>query len=109
MKSSYYPKRTPDDGLVDWSKPVYEIYNFIRALTKPYPGAFTYVNSKKLNIWESQPFDSKIKYDNEIGVIVEKFSTGHFVVKCKDGLLLVTDYDGSVTLEDILGEPYNDK
>ncbi len=78
-------------------------------MTKPYPGAFTYVNGKKLNIWESQPFDSKIKYNNETGVIVEKFSTGHFVVKCKDGLLLVTDYDGSVTLGDIMGEAYNDK
>ena len=106
---SYYPKRTPDDGLIDWSKPVYEIYNFIRALTRPYPGAFTYVKAQRLNIWESQPFDSKIKYEDTNGRIVEKFSTGHFVVKCKDGLLLITDYDGKVAPRDILGEPYNDK
>jgi len=106
---SYYPKRTPDDGLIDWSKPVYEIYNFIRALTRPYPGAFAYVKTQRLNIWESQPFDSKIKYEDKNGRIVEKFSTGHFVVNCNDGLLLITDYDGKVALGDILGDPYNDK
>jgi len=52
---------------------------------------------------------SKIKYEDKNGRIVEKFSTGHFVVNCNDGLLLITDYDGKVALGDILGDPYNDK
>ena len=99
---SYYEKRTPDDGLIDWSKSVHEIYNFVRALTRPYPGAFTFLNGQRLNIWKSQPFDSKIKYESKNGQIVEKFSTGDFVVNCKDGLLLITDYEGKVNVGDTL-------
>jgi len=99
---TFYPKRTPDDGLIDWSKTVIEIYNFVRALTKPYPGAFSYKNKNRINIWNSQPFDTKITYDSPIGKVVEKFSTGDFVVKCKDGLLLVTNYDGEVDVGDLL-------
>ncbi len=99
---SYYEKRTPDDGLIDWSKSVHEIYNFVRALTRPYPGAFTFLNGQRLNIWKSQPFDSKIKYESKNSQIVEKFSTGDFIVNCKDGLLLITDYEGKVNVGDIL-------
>ena len=99
---SYYEKRTPDDGLIDWSKSVHEIYNFVRALTSPYPGAFTFLNGQRLNIWKSQPFDSKIKYESKNSQIVEKFSTGDFIVNCKDGLLLITDYEGKVNVGDIL-------
>ena len=99
---SYYEKRTPDDGLIDWSKSVHEIYNFVRALTRPYPGAFTFLNGQRLNIWKSQPFDSKIKYESKNSQIVEKFSTGDFIVNCKDGLLLITDYEGKVNVGDTL-------
>lgn len=96
-ESTYYPKRTPDDGLIEWNKSVFEIFNFIRALTKPYPGAFSYIEKQRINIWTAQPFDTQIDYpDARIGEIVEKFSTGDFIVKCNSGLLLVTDYDGVV-------------
>ncbi len=42
-----YPPRKPDDGLIDFSWPVKEIYNFVRALADPYPGVFYYVNGNK--------------------------------------------------------------
>ncbi len=88
---TYYPKRTPEDGRIDWEKTVFEIYNFIRALTKPYPGAFTFVENEKLMIWQAQPFDTKITYPYaEIGQIVEVFANGDFIVNCNSGLLLVT-------------------
>ncbi|MBI2791898.1 MAG: methionyl-tRNA formyltransferase [Gammaproteobacteria bacterium] len=35
-----YPQRTPDDGEIDLSKPAHELYDFIRAQSPPYPGAF---------------------------------------------------------------------
>ena len=34
-----YPKRTPVDGLIDFKRSALDIYNFVRTLTKPYPGA----------------------------------------------------------------------
>ena len=48
-----WPKRTPLDGKIDWSKPAKEIHNLIRATTYPYPGAYTFFKNKKLIIWKS--------------------------------------------------------
>jgi methionyl-tRNA formyltransferase len=92
--SSYYPKRTAEDGKIDWEKTIFEIYNFIRALTKPYPGAFSYIDGKKIFIWKAQPFDTRIYYNNaRIGEIVEVFLNGDFLINCNSGLLLVTNYE----------------
>jgi len=90
---TYYPKRTPEDGLIDWSKSVFEIYDFIRAITEPYPGAFTFINSTKVTIWKAQPFDSRLTFwDAQVGEILEIFDNGDFVVSCNSGLLLITEY-----------------
>jgi methionyl-tRNA formyltransferase len=51
--ATYYPKRTPDDGLIDWNMSSKEISRFIRAQTKPYPGAFTIIENKKVIIWDA--------------------------------------------------------
>jgi len=60
-KPTYCCTRLPEDGHIDWSKTSLEIYNLIRALTKPFPGAFTYLNGKKLFIWTSElPKNPKI-------------------------------------------------
>lgn len=55
------PRRKPSDGLIDWNKSSFENYNWIRALTKPYPGAFTFWNKKKIFIWSSRISSKKSK------------------------------------------------
>jgi methionyl-tRNA formyltransferase len=56
---SYYGGRCPDDGRIDWKKPAGEIYNLIRGVTRPYPGAFAAVeNNEKLIIWWAEPQES---------------------------------------------------
>ena len=52
-EASYFPRRWPEDGLIDWTMSAKEIHDFIRAQTKPYPGAFTYVDGKKVTIWDA--------------------------------------------------------
>ena len=47
--------RKPEDGRIDWTESAERIYNLIRAVTHPYPGAFTEVNGKRLFIWEAKP------------------------------------------------------
>jgi methionyl-tRNA formyltransferase len=37
----YFRRRRPEDGFIDWRKSDLEIYNLIRALVHPWPGAFT--------------------------------------------------------------------
>lgn len=53
--SSYFGGRKPEDGLIDWTKDSLSIYNLTRAVTHPYPGAFTYLDGKKLLIWKAHP------------------------------------------------------
>jgi methionyl-tRNA formyltransferase len=38
---SYFGRRTPEDGRIDWSLPAARVYDLIRAVAPPYPGAFT--------------------------------------------------------------------
>ena len=46
-----YPQRSPEDGEIDLSKSSIDIYNFIRAQSNPYPGAFIKtIDGKKIII-----------------------------------------------------------
>jgi methionyl-tRNA formyltransferase len=47
------PKRTPEMGITDWDRPARAVHDWIRALTHPYPGAFSYLNGRKLFLWRS--------------------------------------------------------
>lgn len=53
----YWRGRSPEEGQIDWSKPVESIHNFIRALTYPYPGAFTDTPRGRLTIWRTRLLD----------------------------------------------------
>jgi methionyl-tRNA formyltransferase len=54
-QATYFGRRRPEDGLIDWSKPVRDVCNLVRAVTHPFPGAFTYLEGKKLFVWSAQP------------------------------------------------------
>jgi methionyl-tRNA formyltransferase len=45
--------RRPEDGRIEWGRPALALYNLIRAVTAPYPGAFTWYQGKKLYVWSS--------------------------------------------------------
>jgi methionyl-tRNA formyltransferase len=52
---SYFGGRRPEDGRIDWSRPAVEIYNLVRAVTRPYPGAFAALAGEKLTVWWAIP------------------------------------------------------
>lgn len=52
-RATYYPKRTPADGVIDWTKPADQIYRLIRAVSHPYPGAFSFYQNRKVLIWKA--------------------------------------------------------
>jgi methionyl-tRNA formyltransferase len=53
----HYPKRGVNDGAIDFRCSVDELVNFIRAQTRPYPGAFADLEAERWSIWSAQPFD----------------------------------------------------
>jgi methionyl-tRNA formyltransferase len=52
-----YRRRTPQDGRIDWMKSDIDIYNLIRALVIPWPGAYTILkDGRKVLFNEFVPF-----------------------------------------------------
>jgi methionyl-tRNA formyltransferase len=77
---NYCRGRKPEDGRIDWSRPAIEIYNLIRGVTHPYPGAFTSLGDKKVIIWQAKPLEGQ----GEPGQIM---SENPLLVCTGDGLL----------------------
>lgn len=50
-EATAYPRRTPADGLIDWRAPALEVWNLVRAVAAPYPGAFAPWDNACLRIW----------------------------------------------------------
>src|SRR5208283_5316282 len=50
-QATYFGGRKPEDGRIDWTQPSRRIFNLIRAVTDPYPGAFTDVGAARLMVW----------------------------------------------------------
>lgn len=98
---TYYPKRTPQDSLIDWEQDVQVIARFIRAVTRPFNGAFSFVGDQQISIWEAQVFDvHDFGYETwAAGTVVAVFESGKFLVKCFGGLLLVNAYDAPFAVE----------
>lgn len=49
--ASYYGGRRPEQGEINWQEPAECVRNVVRALTRPYPGAFTFLRNKKIFLW----------------------------------------------------------
>jgi methionyl-tRNA formyltransferase len=48
-------RRRPADGLIDWSLPARAVYNLVRAVTHPFPGAFTFLDGRRVFVWAARP------------------------------------------------------
>lgn len=81
-KASYFGRRTAADGEIHWHKPATEINNLVRAVTEPYPGAFTYLGQRKMTIWRSRPLATA--HDKQPGTVL---SSDPLVVACGEGAL----------------------
>ncbi|MFH1091536.1 MAG: formyltransferase [Pseudomonadota bacterium] len=69
-QATCFGRRRPEDGRIDWRLPAGNIYNLCRAVTHPYPGAFTFYKSRKLFIW-SAACDLQPGPAADPGVIIE--------------------------------------
>lgn len=79
MNVSYGARRTPLDGRIEWNRKAREIYNFIRAQSHPYPGAYTTYKNEIVVIWKSEIFPYPIYgTPGQIGLIEDN----HIVVVC---------------------------
>ncbi len=56
-QATKFGRRRPEDGKIDWNKSAVEIYNLVRAVTHPFPGAFTDIDGRKMFVWKVRPLE----------------------------------------------------
>lgn len=56
-RGSYFGGRRPEDGRIDWSRAAAEVYNLVRAVAPPYPGAFTELAGRRLVVAKARLAD----------------------------------------------------
>lgn len=84
--ATYYKKRTPADGVFDFTKSAKELHDFIRAQTEPYPGAFFWFHGEKITVLASRPTD--IVSAEPVGTVLGITNDGGIRVVCGDGKAL---------------------
>jgi methionyl-tRNA formyltransferase len=90
-KATYTCARNPEDGLINWGWNSTQIYNFTRALTYPFPGAFSYLNDRKIYIWSCEEYEIP-KYEGCIpGKVIKIIKDQGVVVLCGEGAVLIKD------------------
>jgi methionyl-tRNA formyltransferase len=78
--------RGPEDGRMRWCRSARELANLVRAVTHPYPGAFTTWGATKLFVWTARPLGEPS--DPEAGRVAAITSDGIVVGTGDGGLLL---------------------
>ena len=71
------------NGFIDFNRSALDVYNFVRALTKPYPGAFYFDKTgRKIMVWK-------------IGIVFDesRIRDDDIVVKSKDMQIVLLDYE----------------
>jgi methionyl-tRNA formyltransferase len=83
-----FPRRRPEDGLIDWTQSARSIHNLIRAVAAPYPGAFTILNGRSVTIWKAR-IANETASTSEPGRVIANQELGA-LVQCGQGTLLLT-------------------
>lgn len=101
--SPLLPRRRPEHGLLDWAQPARKVYDFIRALTRPYPGAFSVANGARAMIWRSAllPVTGRLAEPGTVlgPMLSDSPDACGLVMSCSEGavvLLEIEDADGKV-------------
>ncbi len=79
-KATEWQGRIPSDGEIDLKGSVFDAERLIRAVTKPYPGAFVILDELKYIVWKCKILDKGC-------------SSSYKTIKFKDGLLSLIEYD----------------
>ncbi|MBX2931836.1 MAG: methionyl-tRNA formyltransferase [Chitinophagaceae bacterium] len=91
--ATYFGKRTPEDGLINWSWHKERIKNWVRAQANPYPGAFSFYNGNKVIIQKIDFSEFGFNYNDTNGKILS-IDNG-IIVKTPNGAITISEYSSS--------------
>ena len=95
-QSNSWRKRSEIDGKIDWRMSADNINNLVKALAKPYPGAYFLFNEKKITVWKSKVIDLN-KKNFEPGKII-KFNK-NLIIKCGNKALKLISFKPKINLK----------
>jgi methionyl-tRNA formyltransferase len=92
------PGRRSSDGVIDWTWDSTDVYNFVRALTRPYPGAFSWLDGQRWLIWQTALLPGEIISDARPGEVLGPVfspveSACGQMVACGKGALVLLQVD----------------
>ncbi len=99
-QANSWRKRTNSDGLIDWRISAVNIYNLVRALSKPYIGAHFMYDNKIINVWDCEIIEHN-SFNIEPGKVLSLDNEGILVKAGKDAIIL-KDIEPKISIE--LGE-----
>jgi methionyl-tRNA formyltransferase len=82
-EGSYYGRRRPEDGRIDWRCGARAVHDLVRAVAPPFPGAFTEVNGCRLGLLETRMDPQPVKYPGRTPCLYS--SDGAWYADCTDG------------------------
>lgn len=106
---SYCLQRFPEDGLIDWSCDSTRILRLIRATTHPYPGAYTFLEGRRLVIWQATPPQRDVQIFGTPGQIASLFNRNYVAVVAGTGHIVIVEAefeDGSDAMN-VLAHSHN--
>lgn len=93
---SFYPKREPADGVIDWRDDITNIERLVRAVAPPFYGAVAFHGSDEFQIHRAAIFYTDLEnhpfVNAEYGEVVDIFPNGKFLVRCSGGVLIVHEF-----------------
>ena len=90
LLASFFNKRTPADGLINWNWQRERIKNWVRAQAYPYPGSFTFINNRKFIIDKISFSDLGFNQNQQNGLILK--STPNILVKTPNGVIQIESF-----------------
>lgn len=90
-EATYLLIRRPEDGQIDWKQKATDIARLVRAVSHPYPGAFTSYEGSQFIIWKAYAIENR-KYIGLPGQIVWIHGDGEIGVITGEGILVIGQY-----------------
>ncbi|MEW5561718.1 bifunctional UDP-4-amino-4-deoxy-L-arabinose formyltransferase/UDP-glucuronic acid oxidase ArnA [Enterobacter asburiae] len=81
-QASVVGRRTPEDGRLIWEQPAETLHNLVRAVSDPWPGAFSFVGTNKFIVWKS-----RVRHDVAAAKPGTVISASPLIVACGSGAL----------------------
>ena len=77
-------------GQINWSEDARDIYNLVKGVN-PWPGAYSFLNGKRIKIWKTEIYDSDKNTGEKPGFIVEANPDAGILVQTGNGILAIKE------------------